>query len=132
MPRGKKYEKTEEISRLVRVMAQWGVRQKDIADECGISVNTLSKYYQTEYNKGAARAKAKLAEAIYDEAVIKRNTTALIFLCKTRLGWRETQKVDLTSSDGSMSPSPAIDFSGKSQEELLELTRAAFGLEHKD
>lgn len=49
------------------------------------------------------------------------------------VGEKPTDRLDCTSSDRSMSPSPcpAIDFSGKSQEELLELTRVAFGLEQQ-
>ena len=49
------------------------------------------------------------------------------------VGEKPTDRLDCTSSDRSMSPTPAptIDFSGKSQAELLELTRAAFGLEQQ-
>ncbi|OUO51652.1 hypothetical protein B5F76_09210 [Desulfovibrio sp. An276] len=135
MPR-KKYNERDE--RIALSMAQYGVPHTQIAQALGMSKDILYKLYGDAMQKGAANANAKIAQCLYNKAIgnqekgIPPDTTALIFWCKTRMGWRETQKVDLTSSDGSMSPSPAIDFSGKTQEELLELTRAAFGLEHKD
>lgn len=131
MPRGKQVKYNSEHARIVQSMAQYGIPQKQIAAHIGIDTVTLAKLYRKEIDEGAAVTNNKIAKRLFEKAM-DGDTTALIFWCKTRMGWRETQKVDHTSSDGSMSPSPAIDLSGKNQEELLELTRAAFGLEHKD
>lgn len=131
MPRGKQVKYNQEHAKIVQSLAQYGIPQRQIAIHIGMDVATLTRLYRKELEEGAMTTNNKVAKTLYEKA-IAGDTTALIFWCKTRMGWRETQKVDLTSSDGSMSPSPAIDFSGKTQEELLELTRAAFGLEHKD
>ena len=131
MPRGKQVKYNQEHAKIVQSLAQYGVPHAQIAAHIGVSKNTLLALYSKEIEEGAVTTNNKIAKRLFEKAM-DGDTTALIFWCKTRMGWRETQKVDLTSSDGSMSPSPAIDLSGKTQEELLELTRAAFGLEHKD
>ena len=131
MPRGKQVKYNQEHAKIVQSLAQYGIPHTQIAAHIGVSKNTLLALYSKEIEEGAVTTNNKIAKRLFEKAM-DGDTTALIFWCKTRMGWRETQKVDLTSSDGSMSPSPAIDFSGKTQEELLELTRAAFGLEHKD
>lgn len=122
------HKKSEEKSRLVRVMAQYGAPQEDIAHELGISVETVLKYYDTEYKTGKAHADVVIRQTLFDKAVNQRDTACLIFLCKTRLGMRETNRTELVSPDRSMSPaSPvSIDLSEMSPEDVAKMARAAF------
>jgi hypothetical protein len=83
--------------------------QDHIADWLGISRVTLRAIMDRDpevserYQRGKARAHAKVAESLVKSA-IGGNTSAQIFYMKTQLGWKETTHVDLTSSDGTMSP----------------------------
>lgn len=122
------HKKSEEKARLVRVMAQYGAPQEDIAHEIGISVDTLAKYYAQEYAAGKAHADVIIRQTLFDKAVKQKDTACLIFLCKTRLGMRETNRTELVSPDGSMSPAPpvSIDLSEMSPEDVAKMARAAF------
>jgi hypothetical protein len=110
---------------LVEAMAQYGVPQDEIAAKIGMSVDTMVKLYKQELITGRTNANVKVGKRLFDKAM-SGDTTALIFWAKTRMGWREIQKIDLSSSDRTMSPAPALDLSHLSSDELLKLTREAF------
>lgn len=122
----------------VEACAARGLSMEKIALVLGISPRTLQNR-KTEnaqvaeaIKRGRAQGEREISDVLF-EAAKAGQAWAVCFYLKARCGWRETQQIDLSSSDGSMSPTPApaIDFSGKSQAELLELTRAAFGLEQR-
>jgi hypothetical protein len=48
------------------------------------------------------------------------NTSAAMFYLKTQAGWRETQHIDHTSSDGTMSPKSAKAMTNEEIEAELE------------
>ena len=52
-------------------------------------------------------------------------------IVRDTVGEKPVQSVDLASSDGSMSPVPAIDLGNRDHAELIELTRRAWGREVK-
>lgn len=93
----------------VRALAQYGVpqshicavlRENGLAD---IGVNTLEREYREELDEGKARGDSKLLETAFKIAS-EGNVTMLCFLLKTRLGMRETKRLEMTSPDGTMSP----------------------------
>lgn len=88
----------------VQTLAQYGVPYEDIAAKYGMSSDTLVKLYSEELKKGKAEAHEKARGALFEEAVLKRNPTLLMFYCKTQLGMKETSGVELTNPDGSMTP----------------------------
>ena len=55
------------------------------------------------YKKGQAKAIGAVAQNLIMQAR-EGNLTAAIFYLKTKAGWKETQVVDNTSSDGSLKP----------------------------
>lgn len=118
-------KRCKEKASLVEVMAQYGVPQDEIAAKIGMSADTMVKLYKKELLSGRTNANFKVGKRLFDKAM-SGDTTALIFWAKTRMGWRETQKVDLSSSDGTMSPVPALELSHLSLDDLLKLTREAF------
>lgn len=83
---------SEHIATLARSLAMYGVPIKDIAVQAKIGETTLEKYYRKELDEGKAMATAKLTQTAYRLAVDEKNVTMLIFLMKTRLGYRETDK----------------------------------------
>ena len=79
----------------------------------GIDDKTLSKYYKEELELSAIKANANVGKFLYQAASgqamangasYRDCITAAMFWAKTRMNWKETQQIDHTSSDGSMSP----------------------------
>jgi hypothetical protein len=90
----------------VEAMSGYGVPIEQIAVliRDGIDTDTLRKYFQTELQAGKAKANAKIGQTLFQKAV-GGDTTAMIWWSKTQMKWAETQKVEHTSPDGTMSPS---------------------------
>jgi DNA-binding XRE family transcriptional regulator len=99
----KPHEPTPTSRQLVQLHATIGTTQETIASILGIDPKTLRLYYREELDHALAQANATIGGALFNKA---RNgdTAAQIFWMKTRAGWREKQDIDLTSSDGTMSP----------------------------
>ena len=102
-----KHEPTRESRQLVQLHATIGTQQNTIADILGIDPKTLRLHYREELDHASAQANATIGGALFNKAK-SGDTTAMIFWMKTRAQWRETQVVDNTSSDGSMTPRPTI------------------------
>lgn len=107
----------------VKMHAMVGTPQEQIAAVLGITDKTLTKYYRRELDTALIQANAQIGGALYNKA-IGGDTTAQIFWMKTRAGWSEKQQLDHTSSDGSMTPKPALDVSKLSTAVLEELVNA--------
>lgn len=98
-----KFEPTEAERQLVESLAGLGVPHLDICllVRDGIDRKTLERRFPRELRRGKAKANAKVAQSLFQQATAG-NTTAAIWWTKTQMGWREETKVDHTSSDGSM------------------------------
>ncbi len=59
----------------------------------------------------------------------EQGDTKAFEILRDTIGEKPVQAVDLASTDGSMSPAPAIDLGARGYEELLELTRQAWARE---
>ena len=103
-------ELTDEQVIQVKALAQY-LSKEQIADYLGVARNTFDAILERDdkvfehYKKGKASAIANVAKGLVQQA-IEGNMTAAIFYLKTQAGWKETQVVDNTSSDGSMSTQP--------------------------
>ena len=97
-----KHKPTELSRKLVAALVGYGLKHEVVAKHpdvaCGIT--TLHKYYRDELDAGNAKAMGLIGEALFDEAVTKRNPACLIFLAKTRLGLQEVTRVENTGADG--------------------------------
>lgn len=89
----KPHQPDEEQAKIVKAMAQYGVPHEDIAVTIGMCVETMQRLYCRELAKGRAVANAKIGRRLFDKAM-SGDTAALIFWAKTRMGWKETQKVE--------------------------------------
>ena len=105
-------ELTDEQVIQVKALAQY-LSKEQIADYLGVARSTFDAILERDeqvfihYKKGKATAVANVAKGLVQQA-IEGNMTAAIFYLKTQAGWKETQVVDNTSSDGSMTPAPTL------------------------
>lgn len=80
-----------------------------IADYMGLHRDTLRARMQENpdleaaYARGKSKAIAAIAGGLIQKAR-EGDTASTIFYLKTQAGWRETQQIDHTSSDGTMTP----------------------------
>ena len=112
---------TDKIRAEVSALASFGVPQTDIADYIGISSPTLRKYYGRELKISSIKANAQVQRYLFhlassnalndsrNPATHSECSRAAMFWAKTRCGWRETNQIDHTSSDGSMTPGGVTD-----------------------
>lgn len=103
------HEPTEKDRRTVQGMIAYGVPHEDVARVLGIDPKTLRKHYREEIDTASTRANAKVAELIFTAAsgrALERGaswadcTRAAFFWAKTRMGWRETDRHEITGADG--------------------------------
>ena len=84
--------------------------QEQIADYFGIGKTTWFAMLQRDediserYKRGKAKAIAVVAQGLLQQARSGDKAAAMFYL-KTQAGWRETNQIDHTSSDGTMTPS---------------------------
>jgi hypothetical protein len=84
---------------LVEGLAIAGMDNKIISQHLSISEATLKVHYKEQLAFGREGVKALGASALI-KAVKEGNVTAIIFFCKTRLGFRETDRLEVTGADG--------------------------------
>ena len=83
--------------------------QDQIADYFGITRPTFSAMIERDddislrYKRGKSKAIGAVAQGLLQKAR-DGDTTSAIFYLKTQAGWRETNHIDHTSSDGTMKP----------------------------
>jgi len=84
---------------------------EQLADLFGIAQRTFDNIRDRQpevnaaYKRGRAEIIGKVAESLVQDA-LDGDTTSRIFFLKTQAGWRETARLDHTSSDGTMTPTP--------------------------
>ena len=91
---------TEDTRRVVAIMSSYSAPQKAIAMALAIDENTLRKYYRAELDHGSDITNGKVSETLYRMAVSGRVPAATFFWLKTRAGWREIDRLEITGKDG--------------------------------
>lgn len=114
------HEPTKPMREMVSLHCAVGTRHEVIAEILGIDAKTLRKHYRRELDFSKAQANATVGGALFNQAK-SGNTAAMIFWMKTQAGWKETQAIDHTSTDGSMSPKAGIDATKLSSAALKEI-----------
>lgn len=124
---------TPESSAQVSALSSYGIPQEEIARYLDVDSKTLRKYYREELDGASVKANAAVGRFLYQNAsgqTLEKGAThsdcvrAAMFWAKTRMGWRETQELNLKSEDRSMTPR-GIDPSKLSTAALAELLAAA-------
>jgi len=99
---------TEEEVKTVGELAET-MTQKQIADHFGISSATFERILRRQddvmmaYKKGKSSKIQYVASKLMDK-IEDGDLTAIIFFMKTQAGWTEKQAMELTSPDGTMTP----------------------------
>ena len=86
----------------VESLASRGLTQQQIADALGISRTTLygrikeSEQFEQAIKKGQAKGVASVSNKLYESAM-RGEAWAVCFFLKTKGGFKETQKVEMTA-----------------------------------
>lgn len=91
---------TNDLRVRVKAYSAYGIPQENIARLIKISLPTLHKYYREELDTGMDEANAAVAQSLFRSAT-KGSVAAMCFWMKTRAGWRETNRTEITGKDGS-------------------------------
>lgn len=111
------HKPTDRTRAEVSALYSFGIPQDDIARYIGVDAKTLRKHYRDELDNSVTKANAAVGRFLYQNATgntLKDGAShsdcvrAAMFWAKTRMGWKETQGVEHTSPDGSMSPTRII------------------------
>ena len=94
MPR-QPHEPTNHSRELVSLHASVGTPQEVIADILGIDSKTLRKHYRKELDQSVAKANAAIGGTLFNKAK-SGDTSAAIFWMKTRAGWSEKTRTEIT------------------------------------
>ena len=112
----KSHQPTDKTRSEVSALASFGIPQMDIAAYIGVSHPTLRKHYDHELKVSYIKANAAVGDYLYrlasgmalkdpeNPASHSECSRSAMFWAKTRMQWRETNHVDHTSSDGTMTP----------------------------
>ena len=118
MAQGKGHQPTDETRKLARTLSAVGITHEDIASKLDISADTLVKYYKKELADGRIDANATIGQGLFQQAK-NGNTSAAIFWLKTRAGWKETQAIEHSGTDGE--PLTGLNLTTLSDEQLLRI-----------
>jgi hypothetical protein len=111
MPDTTPHEPTEATRAQVVALCTYGIAQESIAAYIGIDAKTLRKYYRVELDEGATEAHSKVGKFLFHNATgmtLQDGAThadcvrAAMFWAKTRMGWRESSNLDVTSNGESI------------------------------
>jgi len=109
MTRGRKPKQLDDEQRAqVEALAAY-LSQDQIADYFGITRPTFAAMIDRDedislrYKRGKAKAIGAVAQNLIRKAR-EGDNACMMFYLKTQAGWRETQQLDHTSSDGTMTP----------------------------
>lgn len=111
----------------VRSLAAYLTREQ-LADFLKMHINSFDKIRERQpevdvaYKSARAETIGKVAQSLVQDA-LDGDATSRIFFLKTQAGWRETNRVDHTSSDGTMTPKPSINLDALTDDELEQLER---------
>lgn len=96
---GPHYKPTQDHKEIVEAMAVAGIPQERIAAVLRICPMTLRKHYSDELETSSDKATARVAGALFRKA-IGGDVAAAIFWMKTRAGWREKDRLEITGLNG--------------------------------
>jgi len=101
----KPFVATDAERKQVEALAGVGLPHDQIAAllRDGVCVDVVRDNFAHELKAGKAKASAKIGQTLFNRA-IGGETAALIWWTKSQMGWKEKRDLDVTSSDGTMTP----------------------------
>lgn len=92
------WEPTDAERRAIKHYVTLGYTQEQIGALIGKSADSLQRYCRHELDTGALEVNAQIGGKLFQKAM-QGDTAALIFWAKTRLGWKETVRNELSGVD---------------------------------
>lgn len=86
------FEPTIAQRKQVEALVSFGIVELEIAAYLGIGMKRLRKYFKEELKRGGVAANAAVCNALFKRATVDKDTTAIIWWTKCRMGWREQPK----------------------------------------
>ena len=101
----KPFVATDAERKQVEALAGVGLPHDQIAAllRDGVCVDVVRDNFAHELKAGKAKASAKIGQTLFNRA-IGGETASLIWWTNSQMGWKEKRDLDVTSSDGTMSP----------------------------
>lgn len=99
MSQGQLHQPSDESRKQAETASGLGLPQEQIAALLSIDPKTLREHYRKELDQGIARANGQVVKSLYASATAG-DTTAAIWWTKTRLGWKDTSRMEHTGADG--------------------------------
>lgn len=95
------HKPTPEDRKQVELLAGLGIPHEQIAVliQDGIDDKTLRKHYAKELSDGVAKANSQVSKSLFQKC-LSGDTTAQIWWTKTRMGWKDTSRLEHTGADG--------------------------------
>ena len=116
-PRGRKqHAPTDAQRQIVQLHATMGTTHEMIARIIGIAPKTLVKHYRDELDLSMVKANAAIGGKLYKKA-LAGDTASMVFWLRTRAQWRDKTDINLTSEDGSMTPTRIVIEAAKSDDQ---------------
>lgn len=112
---------TDANRKMVRTMGAFGIPQENIAACIGIDRGTLALHYRRELDCGTAEMVTMVGQKLYDKAVKGNDTSAMIFILKTRGRWSE--RLIVQDADDNVDPTTLSD--AELAERIARLKRTA-------
>jgi hypothetical protein len=112
------HKPTAESRNMVQLLTGMGSGADDVARVLGVTARTIFRHYRVELDRGVAVANMNVAQSLYRKAMGNgpQSVAACIFWMKTRGGWREVDRREITGADGG-----PIDLRALSTEQLVGL-----------
>ena len=88
------HEPTDATKYLVKELTAYGITQEKIAQRLGISIPTLTTYYQFELDTGKTDVIQKVAKRLVSRALDDDDQDAMKFYLRTQGGWTDKPKDD--------------------------------------
>lgn len=118
-----KIEITDEVRSIIRRAAGMGFTWDKLEKLTKINKRTLQRHCQNDYDSGSVELEYGISMTLAEKA-LDGNVTAGIYIDKTRFGWKETSKTELTGENGGPIVSEAKTTTQLSPEQIAALVRA--------
>ena len=100
----KPFEPTDRDRQIVLMAAAVGLPHEKIGKLVGLSKGSVETHFQEELEQGSAQADFKVGGALFKIATadppVPGTVTAQIWWTKSRMGWKDTTRVENTGADG--------------------------------
>lgn len=92
----KPHAPTDQQRKQVEALSGYGIPMEQIAALVGVDEKTVRAHYEDDLNRGRAVANSTVAKTLFEKATKEKDTTALIWWTKSRMGWTEKQQLEVS------------------------------------